>query len=112
MKFPLIHVVLSLALFALVGCSDTKTTVAAAAPVSTPAPAPSDPAEELVISGPIVVENQIDLAAQRDGVESAAHAQEGRAKIVRELKDEKGGESGEGTDAFTDEVGELHVVHY
>src|SRR4051794_27770114 len=69
MKSPLTHVVLGLASLALAGCSDTKTTAASApAPVSAPAPAPSDPGEELVISGPIVVENQVDLAAQRDGV--------------------------------------------
>ena len=91
MKFPLIHVVLGLAFLALVGCSDTKTTVAAAAPVSTPAPAPSDPAEELVISGPIVVENQIDLAAQRDGVVARIVADTGtkvhKGQLLAELDD-------------------------
>src|SRR3954447_23951664 len=92
MKSPLTHVVLGLASLALAGCSDTKTTAASApAPVSAPAPAPSDPGEELVISGPIVVENQVDLAAQRDGVVARIVADTGtkvhKGQLLAELDD-------------------------
>jgi len=54
------------------GCSGNKTPVAsAAAPATKTAAQPSaDSDQDLMISGPIVVENQIDLAAQRDGVVS------------------------------------------
>src|SRR3954447_10665655 len=92
MKSPLTHVVLGLASLALAGCSDTKTTAASApAPVSAPAPAPSDPGEELVISGPIVVENQVDLAAQRDGVVDRIVADTGtvvhKGQLLAEMDD-------------------------
>jgi RND family efflux transporter MFP subunit len=61
------------------GCGDDKTPVGAvtnaAAPVSTPAqpkpvvPANSQPADaSLAVSGPIIVEHQVELTAQRDGV--------------------------------------------
>jgi RND family efflux transporter MFP subunit len=69
MKFSWTLVPFALACFAFVGCTDSKTpTVAAASPASTAtaAAAPQDP--DLVITGPIVVENQVDLAAQRDGM--------------------------------------------
>lgn len=60
-----------------VGCGDEKTAVsgvanAAAAP--TPAPAPSSkpavdaPDNGLLVSGPIIVEHQVDITAQREGV--------------------------------------------
>ena len=50
------------------GCSDTKpeATVAAAPLRSAPVVAPAD--EPMAISGPIVVENQVDVLSQRDGV--------------------------------------------
>jgi membrane fusion protein (multidrug efflux system) len=67
-----------------VGCSDDRpiapsTTNAAAAPASNPAspaptpaafsPSPADiPNSSLVVTGPIIVEHQLDLTAQRDGV--------------------------------------------
>jgi membrane fusion protein, multidrug efflux system len=62
------------------GCSDEKplalSTANAATPAPAPAPAslalpvrPSDaPDSALVVTGPIIVEHQLDLAAQRDGV--------------------------------------------
>jgi len=57
---------------ALIGCSDSSETsrVAAAAPVARPAAAsPIAPEESFfVASGPIVVENQVDVAALREGV--------------------------------------------
>ena len=69
MKVSWTLAVLALASLALVGCTDAKAPVASAAePVSTPAATSPDPDPALVITGPIVVENQVDLAAQRDGV--------------------------------------------
>ena len=71
MKCHRILVFAGVAAFAgMVGCSDNKTPVASAAPpmTNTSAPSSTDPDQDLVITGPIVVENQIDLAAQRDGV--------------------------------------------
>lgn len=67
-----------LAIFAvtvvLTGCSSSPT-IAGAAPVASKAPAepasppPTAPAPtDYIASGPIVVENQVELAAQRDGV--------------------------------------------
>ncbi len=79
MKLLWTLVILGFACLALNGCSDSKTAVAAAAaPVASAAtPAPQDP--DLVISGPIVVENQVDLAAQRDGVVARIIADTGTA---------------------------------
>jgi membrane fusion protein, multidrug efflux system len=60
-----------------VGCGDSKPVVtgvtnAAPAPTQTPNPAkPAPPVEAestLVVSGPIIVEHQVDVTAQRDGV--------------------------------------------
>jgi membrane fusion protein, multidrug efflux system len=58
---------------ALPGCSSNPTPAAAAAPLAAkPAPeknvALPPQAMEYIASGPIVVENQVELAAQRDGV--------------------------------------------
>ena len=58
---------------ALNACSDSSETsrVAAAAPVARPAPVGSAPPPDdsaFVASGPIVVENQVDVAALREGV--------------------------------------------
>lgn len=60
-------------IFTLAGCQSEPTNVAAASPsISTPAPAaaaaPKSEEPVLLGSGPIVVENQVDVAAQRDGV--------------------------------------------
>lgn len=46
--------------------SNAASLPAAAPPAEQPAPVPVDPA--LTVSGPIIVENEVDLAAQRDGV--------------------------------------------
>jgi membrane fusion protein, multidrug efflux system len=60
-----------------VGCGDSKpmvTGVTNAAPAPAPAPMPVKPAAPveadsgLVVSGPIIVEHQVDVTAQRDGV--------------------------------------------
>jgi len=68
----MVNALILIALLALAGCSgDTPETVAAAPQSSVVKPAMPvtvNPAEEFVASGPIVVENQLDLAAQRDGV--------------------------------------------
>jgi RND family efflux transporter MFP subunit len=57
---------------ALNACSDSNETsrVAAAAPVARPVPVVAPPSEDsgFVASGPIVVENQVDVAALREGV--------------------------------------------
>ena len=56
----------------LSACTDSSETsrVAAAAPVARPAPVAAPPPEDsaFVASGPIVVENQVDVAALREGV--------------------------------------------
>lgn len=63
----------------IVGCGDGKPSVsassvtnaaAAPAPVSSakPAPAADTPDNGLLVSGPIIVEHQVDITAQRDGV--------------------------------------------
>jgi RND family efflux transporter MFP subunit len=60
-----------------VGCSDDKPTVSAATsaapapgPPVVPKPAPpAEPADNgLIVTGPIIVEHQVDITAQRDGV--------------------------------------------
>src|SRR5579871_3569485 len=63
---------LSIALLAIVcsilpACSSAPTTTVAAAPPPKSAPEPQ-PAPAFVASGPIVVENQVDVMAQRSGV--------------------------------------------
>ena len=80
-----VFVALTLGTFMLaVGCGDDRpiapsTTNAAAAPASSPAtpspalpapaPSPADiPNAPLVVTGPIIVEHQLDLTAQRDGI--------------------------------------------
>ena len=64
-------IVMTIAL-TLNACSDSSETsrVAAAAPVARPAPVVAPPSEDsvFVASGPIVVENQVDVAALREGV--------------------------------------------
>jgi membrane fusion protein (multidrug efflux system) len=49
------------------GCSQSNP-VAAGSPASAPQPAPRAPEETLSISGPLVVENQVDVTARREGV--------------------------------------------
>lgn len=75
MRSGILIVALSTALLA-VGCDDSKSIVsgatkAAPAPASTPAkpaPAVEAPEQPLLVSGPIIVEHQVDVSAQRDGV--------------------------------------------
>jgi len=61
-----------------VGCGEEKPTVSAATnatpapapvvPKATPPPAPEAADTGLIVSGPIIVEHQVDVTAQRDGV--------------------------------------------
>ncbi len=75
----------------LAGCSSAPqpTTQASTPPTPTPAPAPASlPRAEddsITVTGPVIVENQIDVAAQRDGmvsklmVEVGEHVRRGQA---------------------------------
>jgi len=68
--FPLAVVVLGAAAFGL-GCGKTPTPAAAAesSPAAVAAPAQPTAGEDLlVVSGPLIVEHQVDVAAQRDGI--------------------------------------------
>jgi RND family efflux transporter MFP subunit len=74
MRSLIVPFALSAALLA-VGCGDTKPTAPAitnAAPAPAPAPKTALPLEaadtSLIVSGPIIVEHQVDVTAQRDGV--------------------------------------------
>jgi len=63
------------------GCSDSKPAEVKAAPrpvANQPAPVPaSDQARFFIASGPLIVEHQVDVAAQRDGVVAEVHAEPG-----------------------------------
>jgi RND family efflux transporter MFP subunit len=77
MRNGIVIVALSAALLAA-GCGDSKSPVsgvtnAAPAPApppisAKPAPAVETPDQPLIVSGPIIVEHQVDVTAQRDGV--------------------------------------------
>jgi membrane fusion protein (multidrug efflux system) len=62
-------------LIVLSACSDRATSSVAAAPVPSKSPDPAQPdpkpdvvSEALTVSGPLIVEHQLDVLAQRDGV--------------------------------------------
>lgn len=60
------------------GCGESKSPAAAAAKPVPPAASTSAPAEEsLTASGPLVVENQVDVSAQREGVVAKILAEPG-----------------------------------
>lgn len=62
----------------LEGCGDAGSREVAAAPPAPEAPAKSAAADDsFVASGPLIVEHQVDVAAQRDGVVSAILAEPG-----------------------------------
>jgi RND family efflux transporter MFP subunit len=70
------------------GCSQQKQNVAAAAPAPSEAASPAiiNPKENVfVASGPVVVENQVDVAALRDGPVVEVHAQPGDRVHARQL---------------------------
>jgi membrane fusion protein (multidrug efflux system) len=62
----------SISTIILCGCDVTRPETASAAPPSavaqTPTPAPAAVADPVLASGPLVVEHQVDVLAQRDGV--------------------------------------------
>lgn len=60
----------------MTACGSSVAPVNASAPPVATAQAPAAP-QELAVSGPIVVENQVDVEAQRDGVVSAIAADTG-----------------------------------
>jgi len=65
-------------LAALSGCGETKPAQASAPVAPAPMPAPSTPADTaFVASGPLVVENQVDLAAERAGLVAKIMAEPG-----------------------------------
>jgi len=73
---------LVLAAAAASGCSDTKPETASALPsaVSTTQPAQVKPAatsEALTITAPLIVEHQVDVTAQRDGIVARVSAESG-----------------------------------
>jgi len=66
----------------VVGCGETKQeTAIAASPTSTPpkesAPTPAAGNDSLTITGPLIVEHQVDVTAQRDGIISRIAADSG-----------------------------------
>jgi RND family efflux transporter MFP subunit len=58
------------------GCGETKAPAKAASPAPVTAPAPA-PEESVIASGPIIVENQVDVSAQREGVMAKILAEPG-----------------------------------
>jgi membrane fusion protein (multidrug efflux system) len=55
------------------GCGDTKSETTAAAPAAppsapTPSPNPTKVEDSITVSGPLIVEHQVDITAQRDGI--------------------------------------------
>jgi membrane fusion protein, multidrug efflux system len=76
MRSWMASIALGTALLACIGCSDSKpdSTVTNAAPVpppavlAKPAPLPEPVDTGLVVSGPIIVEHQVEILAQREGV--------------------------------------------
>lgn len=77
----LLSSLLGTALVALTACSDQTPTSAAAAPPANPAPAASipSPANDSVFnaSGPLIVEHQLDVLAQREGLIAKLHSDVG-----------------------------------
>lgn len=81
-RFPIALLVLTFAFFGA-GCGKTPTPAAAAesspsagAPIAAPAQ-PSTAEAPPVVSGPLIVEHQVDVAAQRDGVLAKIEAEPG-----------------------------------
>ncbi|MBZ5722385.1 MAG: efflux RND transporter periplasmic adaptor subunit [Acidobacteriia bacterium] len=82
---------------AVCGCSrsqssaSTDVLAASAPPASTPAASEYPPGEEIIASGPIVVENQLDVAAQRDGVIANVSADTGtvvrKGQVLAQMDD-------------------------
>jgi len=77
----------------LAGCGETKPAQASAPAVSAAAPAPTQSSapqdDSYLASGPLVVENQVDVAAQREGIVMRTMAQPGlrvrKGQLLAEL---------------------------
>lgn len=72
--------VVILAIFALTACSDQNPETASAAPAIPPLvvkPATVPGQNPLTVSGPLIVEHQLDILAQREGVIASLHADVG-----------------------------------
>jgi membrane fusion protein, multidrug efflux system len=87
MRSLIVPIALGAALLAA-GCGDTKTTAPAAtnAASTPPTPKAAVPVEAadtgLIVSGPIIVEHQVDITAQRDGIVASISAEAGtRVKV-------------------------------
>jgi len=61
------------------GCGDTKSETTAAPAPSSPAPSsspnPAKAEESITVSGPLIVEHQVDVTAQRDGIITSISAE-------------------------------------
>ena len=86
-RYPVFLLLLSLAFLNACESSQSATPRASAAATPVPAPAPAPPAQQdyFQTNGPIVVENQVDVAAQREGVVAEIHAEVGQAVHQGEL---------------------------
>jgi len=78
------------------GCGDSRPVVAAAnaSPNASPAPAPAPPAtaeKVFLASGPLVVEDQVDVGAQREGIIATIFAEPGtkvkKGQLLAQLDD-------------------------
>jgi len=78
--------VLTLALALVAGCGDVKSDSSATAPATVPAPLPAASApqpalnadEGFTASGPLIVEHQLEVAAQREGVVAKIYVEAGQ----------------------------------
>jgi membrane fusion protein, multidrug efflux system len=72
MNKPLLFAFIGAAILAG-GCGDTKSDTTAAAPAAPPSapttsPNPTKVEDSITVSGPLIVEHQVDITAQRDGI--------------------------------------------
>ena len=87
------------------GCSDGRPAPAPVAQAAAPAPASiaTDAASEFQVTGPIVVENQVDVAAERDGVVARLYVDIGtpvrKGQVLGELDDRQLAAEKEAADA-------------
>jgi len=93
MKQGLAATLLAALALSIMGCSDTKPTPAAgvALPSASAATPPQPAPEFFVASGPLVVENQVDVAAQREGLVEKIVAEPGmrarKGQLLAQLDD-------------------------
>jgi len=93
MKRGLTATLLAALALSIMGCSDTKPTPAAGVtlPSASAAPLPPPAPDFFVASGPLVVENQVDVAAQREGLVEKVMAEPGmrarKGQLLAQLDD-------------------------